>query len=190
MKAELLRKGIHSLIAFIPLLAVYNRSLTAMLLMIGILFYVFAESFRYLGFSPAFISSITTIVLRKKEEGHFALAPVTLGIGALLSILIFPPEVATLSIYILAFGDSAGTIVGKFFGRLRPAILLGKSIEGSLACFTVSFIAAYIVINNWKIALAAAFAALIIDMIKLGDLDNILMPLAAGFSASIMLFLI
>ena len=148
MKAELLRKGIHLLIALIPPIAMINRSHAALLLMTGTLFYTWAESMRYLGFSPPFISSITEAVLRQREQGRFALAPVTLGLGALLALLIFPTQVAAAAVYVLAFGDSAGTIVGKFFGRIRPSILAGKSIEGSLACFTVSFITAFLVFSD------------------------------------------
>ena len=182
LKAELLRKGIHLLIALVPSIAALNRSHAALLLMTGTLFYTWAESMRFLGFSPPLVSSVTEAVLRRREKGRFALAPVTLGLGALLSLLVFPPAVAAAAVYALAFGDSAGTVVGKFAGRFRPAFLAGKSFEGSLACFAASFIAVYLVFFEWKMSLAAGFAALLVDIFPLGDLDNILMPLAVGFS--------
>jgi len=182
VRAELLRKSIHCLIALVPLLASFDYQNTALLLIIGIFIYTTLESLRYLGFYPPFIASITTTVLRKREQGHFALAPVTLGLGALLSLILFSPTVSAISIYVLAFGDTAGTMAGKFIGRIRPKILLGKSIEGSIACFTASSLAAYMVIQNWQIAVIAGITAFFIDMLPLGDMDNILMPLAAGFA--------
>ena len=189
IKGELLRKAIHILIALVPFLASCDLSGTALLLMAGILFYTCAESMRFLGFFPPVISSITAIVLRRREQGRFALAPVTLGIGAFLTIILFPPQIAAACVYILAFGDSAGTIIGKFIGRFRPAFLAGKSIEGSIACLLVSFTAVYIIFNDWKVSLAAGFAALITDILPLGDFDNIVMPLFSGLSISLFFIL-
>jgi len=182
--AELLRKGIHMLIALVPsITAAIGRSSAALLLMGGILFYMGAEGLRFLGFSLPVISGVTRAVSRKKERGYFALAPVTLGLGALIATSVFPQAQAAAAIYALAFGDSASTIAGKFLGRLRPAFLFGKSLEGCFACFAASAIAAYPVFLDLKTALAVALASLLIDTLPFGDFDNIILPLAAGFAA-------
>jgi dolichol kinase len=183
LKSELVRKGIHLLIALVPFFASLDRSHTALLVMAGILFYAWAESMRFLGFSPPLISSVTESVLRDREYGRFAAGPVTLGLGALLALLLFPPGIAAASIYALAFGDSAATLVGRFLGRLRPAFLAGKSLEGIIACFAASFLSAYIVLRSWKSALAMGLAAILVDALPLEDLDNLLLPLAAGLGA-------
>ena len=183
MKAELARKGIHLLIAFVPLLAALNRSHTALLLMAGLLVYVWAESMRFLGFSPPLIATVTKKVLRDRERGGFALGPLTLGLGALLALILFPPKVAALAIYAVAFGDSASSLVGGFFGRLRPDFLKGKSIEGCAACFAATALAGFIVFSDWRPALAAALAALLTDLLPLEDFDNLILPLAAGLGA-------
>jgi len=180
---ELLRKGIHMLIALVPSIAAINRSNAALLLMAGILFYSCAESLRFLGFSLPLISSITNTVSRKREQGRFAVAPLTLALGALIALIVFPYPQAAAAIYVLAFGDSASTIVGKFLGRLRPAFLSGKSIEGSFACFAASTIAVYLVFFDPKTALAVGFTSLLIDALPLREFDNVLLPLAAGFAA-------
>jgi len=183
LKAELLRKSLHVLIAVVPGLASLSRSNTALLLMAGILFYTLAESMRFLGFSLPMISSVTEAALRKRELGRFAMAPVTLGLGALLTLLLFPPPVAAAAIYALAFGDSASSLVGKFLGRIRPAFLKGKSLEGSLACIITSFLAGFFVFREWKTALAMGIVSLVIDALPLRELDNLLLPLAAGLGA-------
>ena len=178
--AELARKGIHILIALVPVLASLNRSNTALLLMGGVLFYAWAEGLRFVGFSPPLISSVTKKVLRKKEQERFALGPVTLGLGSLMALILFPPPVAAAAIYSLAFGDSAATIVGRYLGRLRPAFLAGKSIEGSLACFSVSAFAGFLVFRDWKIALAAGLVSMTAEALPVGDFDNLSLPLATG----------
>jgi phytol kinase len=181
---ELLRKSIHMLIALVPsIVAVFGRSDTALFLMGGMLFYACAEGLRFLGFSLPVVSGVTRAVSRRKERGHFALAPVTLGLGAFIAISVFPQAQAAAAIYALAFGDSASTLTGKCLGRLRPAFLSGKSLEGSFACFAASTAAAYLVFSNPKTALVVGFASLLIDALPLGEFDNILLPLAAGFAA-------
>ena len=182
---ELLRKGIHLLIALVPALAALNRSHTALLLMVGILFYSWAEGMRFLGFSPPLISPVTAAVLRKREQHGFALGPVTLGLGALLALLLFPPPVAALAIYVLAFGDSASTIAGKFLGRIRPAFMAGKSLEGSLACFAVAAFIGFLLFKDWQIALAVGLASMLVEALPLEDFDNLLLPLAAGLTAMV-----
>lgn len=181
--AELARKSIHVLIAFVPSLALLDRSHTALLLMGGIFFYFWAESMRFLGFQLPLVSRITELVSRKREFGHFVLGPVTLGLGALLSILFFPPKVAALAIYALAFGDGISSLVGKFLGRLRPAFLAGKSLEGSIACFAATFLTAFFVSGKWETALAVGLVSTITDALPIREFDNILLPLAAGLAA-------
>jgi len=184
--AEVLRKSIHMLIALVPsIAAVLGRSGTALLLMGGVLFYACAEGLRFLGFSLPVISGVTRTVSRKRERGRFALAPVTLGLGALIVISVFPRAEAAAAIYALAFGDSASTLAGKFLGKLRPAFLSGKSLEGSFACFAASALAAYSVFSDLKTALAVGFASLLVDAFPLREFDNILLPIAAGFAALI-----
>jgi len=171
------------LIALVPSLAAVNRSNTALLLMAGVLFYSCVESLRFLGFSLPLVSSVTSIVSRKREQGHFAFAPITLGLGALLAISIFPLPVASAAIYALAFGDSVSTLTGKFLGRIRPAFLFGKSVEGSLACFAASTLVGYLVFSDLKTAFAVGFASVLVDALPIREFDNILLPLAAGFTA-------
>jgi len=183
LKAELSRKGIHILIAMVPCLAAINLSNTALFLMGGVLFYTLAESMRFLGFSMPLISTVTEAVLRRREQGRFALAPIRLGRGALLALLLFPPMVAAAAIYALAFGDGISSLVGKFLGRIRPAFFAGKSLEGYLACFAASFLTSFMVFQEWKPALAVGLGSLLADALPLKDFDNLVFPLATGLCA-------
>lgn len=183
LKAELTRKSIHLSIALVPVLAACDRSNTALLLFGGIFFYVCAESLRFLGFSLPLVSSVTAAVSRNREQGRFVLAPVTLGLGALLALLLFPPPVAAAAIYALAFGDSASAIVGRSLGRIRLAFLCGKSLEGILSCFIASALSGYLVFQDMKMAFVVGFTSLVVDALPLRDYDNLLFPLAVGFAA-------
>jgi dolichol kinase len=73
-----------------------------------------------------------------------------------------------------AFGDSAAALVGKIIGRHKT--FPGKSLEGSLACFAVCFIAG-LFIFNWQFALAGATIAAIVEAIPWKISDNFWMQI-------------
>jgi len=180
LKTEIVRKSIHFLIALSPSMASVNRPVTVLLLMFGTLAYTFMEYLRFSGIKVPVVSSLTNMASRSRDMGRFVMGPVTLGFGALLALLLYPSPVAAIAIYALAFGDGIASLVGKFFGNWRPAFLFGKSVEGSLACFTVVLISAYAVCGNLQIALIAAFTATIVEALPLKDYDNLAIPVTVG----------
>jgi len=189
LKSEILRKTIHFLIALAPLMASMNKTATIAILMIGTLGYTLMEYLRLSGVKVPVISSITSMASRPRDAGRFVMGPVTLGLGALLALLLYPSNAAIIAIYALAFGDGIASLVGKFFGKWRPAFLLGKSIEGSIACFTVVFISAYAVSNSLNIALVAAFTATVVEALPLEDYDNLAIPVTVGLAVMIASFI-
>jgi dolichol kinase len=119
---------------------------------------------------------------RPRDADRFVMGPITLGLGAFLALVIFPPQIAAIAVYALAFGDGFASLVGKFCGRIRPVFLKGKSVEGSLACFTAVFVTTYAVSQNIGVSMAAAAAATVTEAFPLGDYDNIALPAAVGFA--------
>jgi dolichol kinase len=117
---------------------------------------------------------------RSRDENRFVMGPVTLGMGALLALLFYPSPAASIAIYSLAFGDGFASLVGKLFGRVRPAFLCGKSVEGSLACFVAVLISAWRVSWDLRIALAAAITATVVEAMPLEDYDNLALPVTVG----------
>jgi dolichol kinase len=148
--------------------------------MAGVLGYTLMEHLRLAGVSVPVVSALTSMASRQRDMGHFVLGPVTLGLGALLALLLFPSPAACIGIYALAFGDGFAALVGKLFGKTRPAFLFGKSLEGSAACFMATFFAAYLVSHNYIAALVAAFTAATVEALPLEDYDNIALPLVVG----------
>jgi dolichol kinase len=145
------------------------------------------ESLRLEGVKAPFISSLTAMASRSRDLGHFVMGPVTLGLGSLLALLLYPSPAAAIAIYALAFGDGFASLIGKIFGRMRPAFLCGKSVEGSLACFTAVYIAAWQVSRNFTISLAAALTAMVVEALPLEDYDNLAIPLTVGLAVQLAL---
>ena len=182
LKSEIIRKAIHFLIALAPSMAAVNKTATVAFLMIGTLGYTLMEYLRLSGVKVPVISSIVSMTSRPRDIGRFVMGPVTLGFGALAALLLYPSSTAVIAIYALAFGDGIASLVGRFFGKWRPAFLFGKSVEGSLACFTAVLISAYAVSGNMHIAFVAAFTAMVVEALPLEDFDNLVIPVTVGLA--------
>jgi dolichol kinase len=186
-KTEIIRKAIHFLIALSPGMAAINYPFTVLALMAGILGYTFMELLRLSGVKIPVVSALTAMASRPRDIGVFVLGPVTLGIGALLALLLFPSPAACIGIFALAFGDGFAGLIGKLFGRIRPAFLFGKSLEGSAACFAAIFVSAFLVSHNFTVSIAAAIVGTMVEALPLEDYDNISLPLIVGVIASYLL---
>ncbi|MDR2072891.1 MAG: SEC59/DGK1/VTE5 family protein [Spirochaetaceae bacterium] len=186
-RTELVRKALHFLIALSPPMAGCNRAYTLIFLGAGTLAYVGMEALRCRGLRIPLISFLTVFASRRRDRGRFVLGPVTLGVGAFLSLLLFPPQVAAIAIYALAFGDGTASLAGKFFGRIRPPFLFHKSLEGSVACFLGAFVSAWLVSGDLRTALTAAGAATAAELLPIRDWDNIIVPLVTGAAVRFLL---
>jgi phytol kinase len=184
IQVELYRKSIHLLIAVVPLFAQLHLGLTIMMLGAGVLFYAYAEASRLAGFDIYIVSTLTVMSSRKRDRGHFVLGPVTLGVGAMLSLLLYPEPAASIAIFALAFGDGFSSLVGKLFGRIRIPYSGGKTVAGSLTCFVAVFVAASGVLGLLVPAIIIAATATLLEMLPTEDLDNIILPVGTGFIAA------
>jgi dolichol kinase len=188
LKTEFVRKTIHFLIALTPSMAAVNKLVTVSILFMGVLGYTYMEYLRLSGVKVPLVSSLTSMASRSRDMGRFVMGPVTLGLGALLALLLYPSPAAAVAIYALAFGDGFASLVGKFFGRMRPAFLCGKSVEGSLACFAAVLLSAYGVSGSMRIAFVAAFTAMIVEALPLEDYDNLALPITVGLAVQFVTF--
>jgi dolichol kinase len=187
LQTEIVRKSLHFLIGFSPLLASIGRAQTIALLAFGMVFYAVMEILRLKGVRIPLLSLITEKAMRDRDRG-FVKGPVTLGMGSLLSLLLFPRPIGYIAIYALAFGDGLSSLMGRLFGRLRPRFLFGKSIEGSVVCFSATFSSAFGVSRSVQMSLIAATTATIVEALPLNDWDNIAIPLATGMALSFYFF--
>ena len=184
IQTELFRKSIHLFIAGVPFLASIDVGATLVLLATGVLVYTYAESLRIHGTPAYIISRLTQMASRPRDKGHFVLGPVTLGIGAMLALLLYPELAATIAIFALAFGDGLSSLVGKLFGRTTIPLTGGKTLAGSSGCFAAVVLASYAVTGSTVQAFVIAIAATLFEMLPTQDLDNIVLPVGVGFLAS------
>jgi len=184
IQTELIRKSIHVLIAAVPTLSrAVGAPIALLLLATGTLSYAYAEHMRRHGITIPIITRITELASRKRDLNRFVLGPVTLGLGAMLALMLYPAPAASVAIYALAFGDGFASLVGKSIGQIRIPATGGKTIEGSMACFTAVAIAASFHFPAPAVIIIAA-TAMIIEMLPSGDADNLLLPSGVGMVAT------
>lgn len=180
IQTELLRKGIHLMVGITPLLASISLPVTEMLLVAGLLVYSFSESMRLSGLEIPLISRLTRMASRTRDRNKAVLGPITLGLGALLCLMLYPEPAAAVGIYALAFGDGLSSVVGKLFGRIKMPFTGGKTLEGSMAAFLAIYCAAFVASGKPLVSLIVALAGTILEALPLEDLDNLVIPLGTA----------
>ncbi len=175
---EFFRKTIHICASLVPFLASWHYSLTITALCLVTLAYVYCEYNRMRGRPIPFVSRITAYASRRRDDGRFVLGPVTLSLGILFTLLLFPPSAARVGIFALAFGDGVASLAGKIYGRIKIPGARGKTLEGSSACLIAVYASTMAVTHNPVIALEAALFAMLIEVLPLKDYDNFFIPLA------------
>jgi phytol kinase len=183
-QGEIVRKSLHLLIALVPVLASVNLSATLSVLAAGILFYAFAESSRRHGSPVLVVSDLTLIASRDGDRNRFVLGPITLGLGAMLSLLLYPEPAASVAIFALAFGDGMAGLVGTIVRGPRIPFLKGKTLSGSIACFAAVFLATFSVTKRPSVSLLVAASATVLEGIPTGNFDNIVIPFGVGIVAA------
>ncbi len=183
IRTELLRKSIHMLIAVVPAVAQYNLSLTLMLLASGVIVYTYTEMLRVQGVSVGVIGWITEAASRKRDQNGFVFGPITLGLGAMLALMLYPEPAAAIAIYALAFGDGFSSLFGKIFGRVQIPLTGGKTFAGSSACLISVFIISYLVSGSLFSAAVIALIATFLEVLPSKDLDNLILPVGTGLAA-------
>jgi len=123
-----------------------------------------------------------SIILREKERTRLtAITWFLLGVPP--AVLLFTYEVAVSAWLFFLFGDVAAELVGTRWGRTR---VLGKTLEGSLACLVTCLILGLVVWTwlgmPWPAVVAGAVVATVIELLPLPMDDNFTVPLATGLA--------
>jgi dolichol kinase len=105
--------------------------------------------------------------------------------GALLSLKLFPRDIALASIIILTFSDPVSHFVGRNFGKIK-LINKRKNIEGTIAGIIAGTLFSSFFVPIWLSFIGSLFAMLfeLAGMKMAGESidDNLLIPLIAGTS--------
>jgi dolichol kinase len=160
---------------------------TIYLLATGTIVYAACEQLRMSGRKVPLVSVVTALAARRRDAGKFVLGPITLGLGAMLALVLYPAPAASVAIYALAFGDGLSSLVGKLFGVIRLPFTGGKSLEGSLTCFIAVFFSAFALSGRILQSAAVAIVATVTEAAPLKDFDNIILPTVVGAIAWLLL---
>lgn len=99
-------------------------------------------------------------------------------IGACLVVLLFPREIAILSLIFMSIGDTTAGLIGKAYGKTAIG---EKTLEGFLAglviCLTIAW---FFPAAPRMVAVSGAIAAMVIEILPLPLDDNLSMPLGSG----------
>ena len=180
MAQELQRKGIHLIGLIVPIVYSFTKQRT-IIVIVGILTLIalLIELLKWM--SPSILKLFVRIfspTLRPQErKGGFTGATYYL-IGSFVCVFVFDKTLAIVCICFLILGDLFAAIIGKQWGRTK--LISQKSLEGSLACFTVCALIALLMKIHPIIALTGAAVATLIELFPLGLDDNVTMPLISG----------
>lgn len=179
---EILRKAIHISGFVVPFACVQlsNASLVSTALFLVTIVYAASEIARTKGTNFPVFSTITRKAAAFNPEiNHFVTAPISFATGILLTLLIFPTNIAYASIAVLTLGDGFACIFGKIFGKTSLFFNRKKKLEGTICGFTCAFLGATLFVIPLK-ALVAAAAGMLAECLPSPIDDNLVTPLAAG----------
>ena len=107
------------------------------------------------------------------------------ALGIFLALLLFPKEVAVLSILIMIWCDTMAALIGKKFGKRK--IIGDKSLEGSLAFVITGILLVFILqfffpeYNFYKAGFITVFLAAVFEQISFIRInDNLSLPVFSG----------
>ncbi len=115
----------------------------------------------------------------RDHEKSTLLGSTSMVISALLTVYCFEKNVAVAALCFLTVGDSMAALIGKTYGKTS---LFGKTLEGSLACFSSCVIIALLMPGLPPVVgVAGALVATLFELFPIPIDDNFRIPLSAGF---------
>ncbi|MFH0968273.1 MAG: hypothetical protein V1862_11390 [Methanobacteriota archaeon] len=92
--------------------------------------------------------------------------------ASLVTLILFPSEIAAISVLVLSVLDGLATLIGLRYGRIR--IINHKSIEGSGGAIIITFLVLIFIINPVQAAIISVVAG-IVELASPID-DNLIIP--------------
>lgn len=177
---EVARKFVHLSGSLIPLSYLFldPTKLQALLILGGIAFPFVAADFLRLKWPAAnqWFQHWFRVAMRPGEEDRPTGAAYYF-LACWLTILLFERTVAVAALLILAYADTAASVVGQALGGYRLA--KGKTLSGSAAFLVTTFLVALPFFSP-STALGGALIVTVAECLPLPLDDNVTIPLVAG----------
>jgi dolichol kinase len=181
---EIKRKAVHLATLVVPLGYALTSEETVLLFLVPFFIcFLSVDLLRHFhsGLASLFRKYFFGRVLRE-EEGSSFMGSTYFLFSTLLTLLLFPKQIAIASLLILILADTAAALVGRGIGRIS---ILGKTLEGSLAFFVTSLLIVLILPDLDLVSGSlAALAATVIEILPIKLNDNLTIPLVAGATMS------
>ena len=181
---EVNRQAFHMLLGIIIVLLLRygfaDKNILLILILMGFILSILSAKTKI----PVIYTLLQKFERKKDMERFPGKGIIFYFIGAYLSLLLFPKEIAMASIMILALGDSVSHLYGLHYGKVKHPLSDKKFLEGAIAGFIAGFFGALLFLP-WLEAFLASLAAMTVEGIdiKLGAEqvdDNLIIPIVAG----------
>jgi len=134
-------------------------------------------------------------VMRESERNSVSGLPFY-ALGVSLALFFFPERIAILAILFLIFADPIASFIGILYGRDK--ILPNKSLQGTVAAFSVCYIATIVYgliyvgpsMNLLIFAVAAGIIGCLSEMCSQFIDDNLCIPVVSGLGLFLVNFII
>lgn len=187
---EISRKFLHLFSSIIPLSYLWifkEKSLVLDLLLILSIFSILIELFRFkIELINNIFKKFFNFMLRKNELKGSITGATWLIIGNLITVYLYPINIAVPALIFLSIGDSFAALFGKKIPKLKIG---SKSIIGTLAGIFSSLPIALLVNQALPthVIVIGAVTAMLVELLPLPLNDNLTIPILSGFIMIIIL---
>lgn len=175
-----LRKFLHLLTAILPILYIYLSRKEMLFLLFSLTLFSYLIDILRLEIKPfgRIFYNIFEKLLWEKEKRIFTGAS-TFLLSAFLCVFLFSKSIAIASLLFLCVGDTVAYFTGTRFGKIL--LFREKTLEGSLACFSVCVIISLFIHElPLQVTIAGAIGASLVELFPFGVDDNLMLPLVSG----------
>ncbi len=175
---ELLRKFVHIAgVLIVPLLYTFGSTNTALTLFaVAAGLYLYANMLLKTPFDRV-LRRLLNFLERDNRHQYKGAIYFFESIGFI--VLLFPENIAAISIIVLSIGDGVSTLVGRAFGRMKIFYNRVKSVEGSVSGFVAST-AACSLVTSLPVAVFASFVGMVVESLDTDINDNVAIPFAVA----------
>lgn len=184
LEIEFLRKTVHLSGVFLLPVLLWNRHLFAGTIAAALLIYLFVEWSARMGKRIPLLTRLTEACKRSDEKGRPSLGPILLAAACIVTPCLFGAKAAAAGLAQAFVADTAATLVGMQWGRVKLPWSSKKSRIGSLAYFLTAVLTDLCFVPFPK-AFLLALAGTAIESLPIREGDNLTVPMGVGWIATV-----